>query len=269
MTDIVYLYPKSSCPTENCRKKYPETQGYKSNLSVNGCKVSDYFDCYDKLEVSSSIQPKTYSNFNSSNKEAKINSNFNSNIFTEEKINPYEINEINPQAYTEKIAQGFNKVGCKTDCKDAPYISLDPRLFNSPRADYLPLDRPPMDSSMRLADIYTDKLDSYGIGFKPYDQINDGQIVYYIDTSIKDAFYKPVYTEKARETLVLYKDPMGAMKPEHNRTALENMYNHSVVQSECYPDTLSFIQDSQTFREDIIALQQRKNNQEKWSARWY
>lgn len=240
MADIVYLYPKSSCPTEDCKKTYPVETGYKSNLSVRGCNVPKYFDCYNTVEWRRNIQPR----------------------------DDVGINEINPQVYQGKLAEGFNKVGCNTCCPNETYISMDPRLYSSTRADYLVLDRPPMDGNVRLKDLYSSKLDCYGIGFKPYDQINDGQITYYIDESIKDAFYKPVYSEPAEEISVLYKDPMGSMKPEYNRKALINTYNHTVTESDCYPYGLSFIQDSQSFREDIIALQQRKNNQEKWSARW-
>jgi hypothetical protein len=61
---------------------------------------------------------------------------------------------------------------------------------------------------------------------------------------------------------------MGAMKPEYNRNPIVNTYNPTVTTAKSYPYCLSYIQDSQSFREDIMALQQRKNNQEKWTARW-
>jgi hypothetical protein len=58
------------------------------------------------------------------------------------------------------------------------------------------------------------------------------------------------------------------MKPEMNRTPIVNTENPTVSTPESYPYCLSSIQDSQSFREDLIALQQRRHNQEKWSARW-
>lgn len=246
MADVVYLYPKSSCPYENCMPSYPiPKDGPKSNLSVRGCEPSPYFNCYNRVEIKNDIQPQ------------------------DEK----GIYDLNPQAYTNKLAEGFDAVKCPSGCpvsQGCPqpvYLSRDPRQFDAPRADYIPLDTIPIDGNVRLRNVYSVP-DSYGIGFTPYDQIEDGQIVYYIDKSIQDAFYKPVYSERAEESTVLFRDPMGAVKPEYNRIPLINTDNPTVTTTKKYPYCLSFLQDTQSFREDIIALQQRKNNQEKWSARW-
>jgi hypothetical protein len=246
MADIVYLYPKSSCPCETCLPSYPiPKDGPKSNLSVRGCQPSPYFDCYNRVELKSELQPRDQQG----------------------------IYDLNPQAYTNKLAEGFDAVKCPSGCPVAPgcpqpvYLSRDPRQFDSPRADYIPLDTIPIDGNVRLRNIYAVP-DRYGIGFKAYEQIDDGQIVYYIDKSIEDAFFKPVFSEPAQETSLLFRDPMGAMKPEYNRDALINTANPTVTTAKKYPYCLSFIQDTQSQREDIMALQQRKNNQEKWSARW-
>jgi hypothetical protein len=242
MTDVVYLYPKSSCPCASCDTQYPVPVGGKTNLSVEACKVSPYFNCYNTVELKREIQP--------GNKEGWY--------------------DLNPQVYTSKVACGFNPVGCKTapTCPTPSWISQDPRLYSETRADYLTLDRPPMTGKVKLRDIYNKKYDGYGAGFTPYDKIRDGQITYYIDKSIEDAFYKPVFSEPAQETAVLYQDPMGAMKPEYNRKAIINTQNSATDCVKSYPYSLSFVQDSQSYREDLMALQQRKNNQEKWSARW-
>jgi hypothetical protein len=246
MADIVYLYPKSSCPCDTCLPSYPiPKDGPKSNLSVRGCQPSAYFDCYDRVELKSEIQPR--------DREG--------------------IYDLNPQAYTNKLAEGFDAVKCPNGCPIAPgcpqpvYLSRDPRQFDSPRADYIALDTIPIDGNVRLRNIYN-LPDRYGIGFTPYEKIEDGQIVYYIDKSTEDAFFKPVFSEPAQESSVLFRDPMGAMKPEYNRNAIINTANPTVTTAKNYPYCLSFIQDSQSQREDIMALQQRKNNQQKWSARW-
>lgn len=248
MADVVYLYPKSSCPTDTCLPSYPIPKtGVKSNLSVRGCDYSPYFECYDGVQLRKEIQPKS---------------------------DEIKITQLNPQAYTDKLAEGFDAVKCPNGCPVAPscpdvvYLSQDPRQFSSPRADYLPLDTIPIDSDVRLKNVYNDNLDCYGAGFNPYHAIRDGQIVYYTDSSINDAFYKPVYSEPAEETSNLYKDPMGAMKPTYNRRALINAHNPTVTTAKSYPYCLSYLQDTQSYREDLIALQQRKNNQQKWSARW-
>lgn len=245
MADSVYLYPKSSCPCETCLPSYPIPNGPKSNLSIRGCEPSPYFDCYDRVEMKREIQPRDVAG----------------------------IHDVNPQAYTNKLAEGFDAIKCSsgnpiaTGCPQPVYLSRDPRQYDSVRAEYIPLDTIPINGDVRLKDIYA-LSDRYGIGFTPYNQIGDGQIVYYIDNSIANAFYKPVFSEPAEESTVLFRDPMGAMKPEYNRIPLINTSNPTVTTTKKYPYCLSFTQDTQSFREDIMALQQRKNNQEKWSARW-
>lgn len=244
-SDVVYLYPKSSCPTENCSRNYLMEKGPKSNLSINGCSYSPYFDCYNKVEINRSIQPtKTKGSYT-----------------------------INPQAYNNKLAEGFDEIKCGSGCKIAPscldtfYLSRDPRQYDAVRGDYTALDAIPIDGNVKLKDVYKVP-DNYGIGFRPYEDIESGQIIYYIDKSIKDPFYTPVFSEPAESKANLFKDPMGAMKPEYNRVALINTENPTVTTAMNYPYKLSYLQDTQSFREDIMALQQRKNNQEKWSARW-
>lgn len=245
MTDTIHLYPKTSCPCASCKKEYPVPKNLpRSNLSIRGCEVSPYFDCYYKVSLGENLQPNP-----------KL---------------PYKITELNPQAYTDKLSAGFGKVACNgfDGCPDPTFVSQDPRLFSSTRPDYLKLDRPPMSGDVKLRNIYNKKFTNYGLGMKPYEMIDDGQIVYYIDSSIQDAFYKPVFSEPAIDQGALYQDPMGAMKPEFTRKPIMNTENPTVTTPIDYPYCLSFIQDSQTQREDIMSYQQRKNNQSKWSARW-
>jgi hypothetical protein len=257
MADIVYMYPKNSCPNATCGNKYSfpigDKGGNATNFSVRGCSVPDFYTCYDRAELSTSVQPKGENQ---------------------------DLVALNPQVYSDKIAEGFHKISCKTQgsakgsakpdvgCVDPTYFSWDPRQFDPVRAQHLFLDLPPIDGDVRLKDVYDKRYKNYGSGSMPYKDIKDGQIMYYIDKSIEDAFYKPVYSEPAKESSVLFKDPMGAMKPEYNRTPLINTTNPTTTTPKSYPYCLSFIQDSQSFREDIMALQQRKHNQEKYSARW-
>lgn len=242
----VYLYPTTSCPCAECpsQKTFPITNkdSPPTNLSVRGCSIPPYFDCYSNVEISRSVQPR---------EETSI------------------IHELNPQAYTNKLAAGFAKYPFQdSGCKEVTWLSPDPRLVSTTRPGYYPLDRPPMDGDVRLKNIYDRKYTEYGLGSRPYKKIDDGQIVYYVDRSIQDAFYKPVYSEPATEQSVLYRDPMGSVKPEYNRIPIFNTENPTTVTTEEYPYCLAFLQDTQSHREDIMSLQQRKNNQEKWSARW-
>lgn len=247
--DTVYLYPKSSCPCEDCKDKYKEPSGIATNLSVRGCKVSPYFDCNDRVQLNESIQPAQKSGWV----------------------------DLNPQVYTDKIARGFNPVlepvdvnnsKQKGSCKYPNYISRDPRQWSSTRGSYLPLDNPPMNGDVKLKNIYEKKWDNYGCGFEPYKNIRDGQITYYYDKSIEDPYFSPLYGQKAEIHKVLYKDPMGAMKPEYNREWLSNTDNPTITTAKEYPYCLSYIQDTQSHREDMLAHQMRRRNQERWMPRW-
>jgi len=217
---------------------------------VENCTVNPYFSCYSKAELKRSIKP-----------EQRCDA---------EKDPPSDWRELNSQAYTDKMSPDFQRTKCAPSkgCNNPSYLSMDPRLFSSTRADYLPLDRPPINGNVQLKDVYSDSFENYGIGYKQYKDINDGQIVYYTDKSIAPAFYKPVYSEPADEIISLYQDPMGAMKTVADRRPIINTNNPMVSKAKFYPYCLSDIQDSQSFREDIMALQQRKNNQSKWTVRW-
>ena len=252
MANKINLYPETSCPCGNCgSRSFPMALGEPTNFSVNSCRVPPVFTCYSRLELSSNVQPQ--------NKQGWY--------------------QLNPEVYTSKVAEGFDRINCGV-CANVPdkynngtsYISIDPRLYSSTRADYLPLDRPPTDGKVHLKDVYNKAYGNYGAedngGFEQYTHIKDGDITYYIDKSIEDPFYHPVYSEPATATSILYQDPMSAMKPEYNRKALVNTENPTTTTPISYPYCLSSIQDTQSFREDLIALQQRKHNQEKWSARW-
>lgn len=240
--DIVYLYPKTSCPCESCDQKFKESTGGETNLSVPECEISPFYDCCSRLNLGESIQPRE--------KKGWV--------------------AVNPQVYTDKVATGFNKVGCQvaSGCSDPSYISADPRLFSGTRADYLALDRPPMDGDVLLKNVYNKNLDNYGSGFMPYKTIRDGQIEYYYDKSIEDPYFKPLYGQKAEISKVMYKDPMGSMKPEYNREWLSNTENPTVTTTKQYPYCLSYIQDTQSHREDMLAHQMRRRNQERWMPRW-
>lgn len=238
MTDTVYLYPKTSCPCGSCAKSYPGHIGRRMNV----CDFSPYFDCYNKLEIKKEIQPVEKSGYD----------------------------YLNLDVVYDKIDPSFDKVKCPCpieNCSDVVVLSRDPRQFEAMRAMYMPLDTAPINGKVKLKDIYQKQYENYGLGYKPYNKINDGQIIYYNDRSIEDAFFKPVFSEKAEETAVMYRDPMGSMKPEYTRKAIENTVN-PVERENKYSDCLSFIQDSQSYREDIMGYQMRKRNQFRFSPLW-
>jgi hypothetical protein len=241
MAEIIYLYPKTSCPCEETPKTCTKPSGPKTNMSVRGCDLPKCADFYDRIGLGSSIQP--------SNKSGWY--------------------ELNPQVYTDKYATGFGKVPCKQPkgCDDPTYTSLDPRLISAAHNGQVTvLDRPPIDGDVLLKNVYNSNLDNYGTGFMPYDQIRDGQIVYYVDRSIEDAYFKPVFASKANEISNIYIDPMGGVKPEYTR--IQEQENPSTNCRTPYSDNLSFIQDTQSHREDLMSYQMRKRNQQRWETRW-
>jgi hypothetical protein len=219
MEDIIHLYPKTSCSCVQYGEKYNIPEGLKTNLSVSGCSISPYFDHHDRVELSST-RPQ--------DKEG--------------------ISELNPGVYSNKVAPFFEKHS------SGHYSSWDPRLYNAAHESYITLDRPPMDGDVKLKNVYT--LNSHNTGFIPYENLEDGQITYYVDKSIQDAFFTPVFSGNFTQKNSLYKDPMGSIKPEYHFIPEK--------QSHC----LSFTQDTQNHRHDIMSLQMRKRNQERWMPRW-
>jgi hypothetical protein len=240
MTDTIYLYPKSSCPCNECAKSYPGHQG----LRMNVCDNSKYYDCYNRLELKNNSVPQKKSGYD----------------------------YLNLQVWTDKIDPHFDTLDCSkcTDevCPDKTVVSRDPRQFNAMTAQLMSLDTAPINGSVKLKNIYSKKYDDYGIGYKPYTKINDGQIVYYVDRSIEDAFFKPVFSDNSIQQTVMFADPMGAKKPEYTRIPKINTQNPVIEQMSPYPDCLSFIQDTQSFREDIMGYQMRKQNQFRFSPLW-
>ena len=129
------------------------------------------------------------------------------------------------------------------------YKSLNPKTRHAVSGQILEFDRPSTTGSIPLCNIYNSpELDNY----TPYN-VNNGQISYYIDDSIKDAFYSPIYQIPSNTKKINYVDPMSSNKPHYalihkNR----DVYNYSC---------LSSINDSSFFRENLIASQQAKYNQ--------
>lgn len=243
MADIVYLYPKTSCPCQknsNCSSNGKEQRGFRSNLSLRDCEYPKCYETHDRIYMNQKSQP----------------------------LCKQGIVALNPQVYSQKYDPSFGKVPCKKQgCNNPTYLSQDPRLYSVTLADYIPLDAPPINGNVKLKDIYDKKWDNYGACFQPYEKIRDGQIEYYVDKSIEDPYFSPLYADKSKEVAVLYKDPMDAIKPEYTRIPLTNTQNPTTSCRDSYP-CLSFIEDTQSFREDIMSYQMRKRLQQKWETRW-
>jgi hypothetical protein len=242
MANIVYNYPKSSCQCYNCtHNKYTfPLKGTPSSLSVRDCDIPNYNECYDRHQFKDGIEPAQKSG--------------------------YEY--LNPQVAQRSFDPEFQKFKCDDSQCGTVYASTDPRLIDVPRSQVMPLDAPPYNNNVKIDEIYTDsRLNGYGTGYRTYSDINAGHISYYIDKSQEDAFFEPNFVSSAQTIGTLYRDPMGAMKPQYDRYPLkyDDLLN---TDNTNYEGGLSWIRDSQSHRQDILAKQMRSENQRKWSARW-
>jgi hypothetical protein len=95
--------------------------------------------------------------------------------------------------------------------------------------------------------------------YNSFDSIKGGYITYHLDKrNIKDVYSNPVFSNKSLIRSSSYVDPMGSLKPQYIRieTKISN------------PDSLTFLKDTNSQREEIIALQMRKRNQQMYEPIW-
>lgn len=211
-------------------------------MSVRDCQFSPYYDCNPKRAFKDAIEPQNKSGYTL----------------------------LNPQVLTNSYDTSFQKIECSTDqggCKEV-FASTDPRLISVTHGgQVLTLDRPPIVSDIKLSNMYTDKsLINYGKGYRTYSDINAGQYMYYIDKSIEDVFFNPIFSKSAIMEGTMYKDPMGAMKPQYDRKPLK--CNNPFDSKRNYEGGLSWIQDSEEHRQDLLSKQMRKFNQTRYEPRW-
>lgn len=188
----------------------------------------------------------------------------NNSIFkhTIEPTNEYGFTILNPLVLSEPNTNDYKKTSNGT------YSSNDPRLFHGAHVQRLTLDKPPEYNKVTSETIYSDKkLEKYGKQYKSYSDIASGQIVYYVDKSIQDTLYNPNFPDKANVIGQLYIDPMGGIKPQYTRVPLKQ---DNVLNTKCRDqrECLSFIQDTQNHRQDIMSMQMRKYNSQRWTPRW-
>lgn len=186
--------------------------------------------------------------------------------------------DINPHVWNDfKCAKDFVRV--KTaHCGDKKgemcqnvFVSQDPRLQAPDRGGgyLMELDRLPLNGQLRPETIFKDPiLDNWGQNYKGYDDIMGGHIKYRIVEDLAHPYHKPNFIGSAFTSGVLYQDPMTATKPQYPRISIPgagNPMRNSIPISE---GCLSFIHDTTYHRENLMADQMRKRNQQKFEARW-
>lgn len=240
----VNLYPLTSVEAGMCSQttSFPMDQGFATNLGMRSVSFKkplepEITDCYERINISSNTVKKTV-----------------------DKITP-----LNQQVYTDKRAPNY-RVTTRNGCNPI-YYNEDPRLIEPIRYHQSFVDTPPINSRIRMKDIYTEpSLENYRVlQGKPYEEIGDGQILYYKSQATSGPFLSPVFQPGLQYNQVLFQDPMGAIRPQYEMT--EPSYESSVTSIRSNPCSL-FIEDTQAFREGLMSLQMGKMNSQKWSARW-
>ena len=190
------------------------------------------------------------------------NAYFNTNYNNYQKSND-KILLINPETITQSYAKHYHQV--ESPCGGTAVVSNDPRLSSAfHNGQVLTLDTPPVTGGVRLKDVYTlPSLKNYGRQYNTYKDIKAGQIVYYIDESIQKPYFSPVFSNESIDVDDVYIDPMGSFRPVYKRMPIKH------DNKEGYEGCLSSIEDTGEYREDLIALQMRKINRQKYSSRWF
>lgn len=91
--------------------------------------------------------------------------------------------------------------------------------------------------------------------------IKSGYIEYFPQKrQIQDVFAKPNFANDCKIDASLYFNPMGSVMPDYKRTMVKNNVKA--------PNQLTWIQDSNEQREEIMALQMRKMNRTMYETKW-
>ena len=148
--------------------------------------------------------------------------------------------------------------------------NCDTRIRNNNTGDVIGLDRKPFrlynDFYNTQDTIYQDSYTKAGLNYKNYSDIDAGNIVYYISGDIKAPFPDVAYDLNGNvNTDYSYTDPMGNKRIQHNFKP-ENKVSCVYSKNKDYYGNLSYINDTSIQREEIMALQSRKANEQKFSA---
>lgn len=132
-------------------------------------------------------------------------------------------------------------------------------FYDCPKTKYLCNYKP--SSIPPLNQIYTYKNSEFYTA-KPHTRLTDmigGHITYNVnERPIEQVFSAPVFMNKSKIVAKPYVDPMGSFKPEYTRIQTENNNGGE----------LTWIQDSNEWREDLISRQQRRFNQTVYEPKW-
>lgn len=180
--------------------------------------------------------------------------------------------KLNPQLYTTTRANDFcPAVLSENPCRRPVGWTAEDARLKTPRTGNIPLvlDTVPMDMSVGAKNVYSPCLNAWQTGFSHYDDIRKGQITYYNDSNISDAFHSPVFQNEAATIATVEPTPMNGIESRYHRIPLKcrNCLQTSLCRCS-YLGGLSWIEDSNEQRENIIASQMGRELKRKWSSRW-
>ncbi len=236
----LYLYPQNSCPcSERCVPSGDKLgMVYSNKLEDNKtitpasnlvCNVPEMFKHCEQRVLYSRIP------YGADKKTGFVN--------------------INPQAYTEQYSKDFGKVMNPPMSGFPPitYATNDPRLFNSPHAQHITLDRPPITGQVKLNEIYDEKFRNYGNIRGGYSSVNDGQILYYVGKEREQAYFAPIFSSPASVTTSFYKTPMSGIVPEYQR-GFQPWVNPTIdPKNDCAQFCGAFVHDEDFHRQELFS----------------
>jgi hypothetical protein len=137
------------------------------------------------------------------------------------------------------------------------YVSRKPdgRMVDSARNYTQELDTKPIQVYYNLINDNISgnpELKNYGKNYTGYNNVSGGQIQYYIDKE-EEVFRSPIYGVKTNAVGYTFKDPMDSVKPQFEKQVANFSFTG-----------LSWLDDSGSFRDDIISKQQRKHNEQRY-----
>ena len=223
--------------------KYPETNCWECTKDINDITINKKDLLLKQLNCIKSFNCNNYVIEKGTN--SSLQNNYNTEI-------------LNKQHNSLKYLTNYYKLQNEYDGKNYDtYTNEDSRLKDGMRPYYsLELDRPPIDSSIKLKDIYNKELENYGQNYKNVSDINAGDILYYDNNLIKKkAFYTPIFDTNTYNNYSLYKDPMDNISIQNKRIPLRNHNYMSVKDFKNEETKLSFIADTEEHRQDLLSLQ--------------
>jgi hypothetical protein len=252
-------------PTTNTVASPPAWDSHNAQKELNSKKTSflDIIGIGDKT-TKPKLTPQQQQDQNINKKS--ILTDIEPNVFQRQNM-MYPINNNLGQSWvTEKPIIVFNPA----DQSNNPYgntvlyNSYDPQLIRDDLPKYaqaeMPVRTPYSDrygtwnkeaaGSVDWTNVYDYRFNSYGAGTRAYENINTGNIEYYVADI--DAYRKPNFITKSKVDHIYFKTPLGEEWPRYERNiSLQDMRNEAESR---------FINDTTFFRENLSASQSAKAN---------